>query len=438
VLLFEAGRIIAIDATCGPRLEPDRHVAFFIDTLSSKLTDSTRRTLRIMAEQPKASEFLKQISPRRIAPPAIDNKIGVADMIDQAFSSYNAGRLREVCQVFTRKMLTDDCTVGLTLSGALTPAGLGVSCLIPLIRAGFIDWMVSTGANLYHDTHYALDLPLHQSRPDVNDFVLRENSIIRIYDIVFDYQTLLDTDKFYRELISSEAFARTMSTAEFHYEVGRYLHARDQELGRGSSSILAAAYEAGMPIYTSSPGDSSIGMNLAALELAGGKLRIDPLLDVNETAAIVYEAKKNDGTSGVLILGGGSPKNFILQTEPQIQEVLGLEESGHDYFLQITDARPDTGGLSGATASEAMTWGKVVPEQLPDSVTCYTDSTIALPLLTSYAFSRVEPRKLKRLFDKREAMYEALRSAYENHLKSGDETGTASRTPSKSAKHPHK
>jgi deoxyhypusine synthase len=438
VLLFEAGRIIAIDATCGPRLEPDRHVAFFIDTLSSKLTDSTRRTLRIMAEQPKASEFLKQISPRRIAPPAIDNKIGVADMIDQAFSSYNAGRLREVCQVFTRKMLTDDCTVGLTLSGALTPAGLGVSCLIPLIRAGFIDWMVSTGANLYHDTHYALDLPLHQSRPDVNDFVLRENSIIRIYDIVFDYQTLLDTDKFYRELISSEAFARTMSTAEFHYEVGRYLHARDQELGRGSSSILAAAYEAGMPIYTSSPGDSSIGMNLAALELAGGKLRIDPLLDVNETAAIVYEAKKNDGTSGVLILGGGSPKNFILQTEPQIQEVLGLEESGHDYFLQITDARPDTGGLSGATASEAMTWGKVVPEQLPDSVTCYTDSTIALPLLTSYAFSRVEPRKLKRLFDKREAMYEALRTAYENHLKSGDETGTASRTPSKSAKHPHK
>jgi deoxyhypusine synthase len=391
-----------------------------------------------MAKQPKASKFLKQISPRRIAPPAIDAKLGVADMIDEAFSSYNAGRLREVCQVFSRKMLTADCTVGLTLSGALTPAGLGVSCLIPLIRAGFIDWMVSTGANLYHDTHYALDLPLHQSRPDVNDFVLRENSIIRIYDIVFDYQTLLDTDKFYRELIVSDAFAKTMSTAEFHYEVGRYLHARDEKLGRGSSSILAAAYECGMPIYTSSPGDSSIGMNLAAHELAGGMLRIDPLLDVNETAAIVYEAKKKGGTSGVLILGGGSPKNFILQTEPQIQEVLGLDESGHDYFLQITDARPDTGGLSGATASEAMTWGKVVPEQLPDSVTCYTDSTIALPLLTSYAFSRVKPRKLKRLYDRREAMYGSLKKAYEKHLKSGEETGTASRKPSKASKHPHK
>ena len=369
-----------------------------------------------MAKQPKASKFLKQISPRRIAPPAIDGKIGVADMIDEAFSSYNAGRLREVCQVFTRKMLTADCTVGLTLSGALTPAGLGVSCLIPLIRAGFIDWMVSTGANLYHDTHYALDLPLHQSRPDVNDFVLRENSIIRIYDIVFDYQTLLDTDKFYRELITSDAFARTMSTAEFHYEVGRYLHARDEKLGRGSSSILAAAYEAGMPIYTSSPGDSSIGMNLAAHELAGGKLRIDPLLDVNETAAIVYEAKKKGGTSGVLILGGGSPKNFILQTEPQIQEVLGLEESGHDYFLQITDARPDTGGLSGATPAEAVSWGKVDPDKLPDSVVCYTDSTIALPLMTAYVLSRVEPRPLKRLYDQRDAILETVKSKY---LKTG-------------------
>ncbi len=146
-----------------------------------------------------------------------------------------------------------------------------------------------------------------------------------------------------------------------------------------------------MPIYTSIPGDSSIGMNLAALTFLDSKLQIDALRDVNETASIVYKAKRNDGKSGVLILGGGSPKNFILQTEPQIQEVLGLAEAGHDYFLQITDARPDTGGLSGATATEAMTWGKVDPEKLPDSVTCYTDSTIALPLLTAYALARRSP-----------------------------------------------
>ncbi len=192
-----------------------------------------------------------------------------------------------------------------------------------------------------------------------------------------------------------------MGTAEFHHQVGRYLHGRARELGRPSPSLLAAAFEADVPIYTSSPGDSSIGMNLAALSLQGGKLQIDTLRDVNETAAIVYAAKRDGGKSGVLILGGGSPKNFILQTEPQIQEVLGLAESGHDYFLQITDARPDTGGLSGATASEAMTWGKVDPDTLPDSVTCYTDSTIALPLLTAYALARHAPRPLRRLYRRR-------------------------------------
>src|SRR5262249_22740862 len=155
-------------------------------------------------------------------------------------------------------------------------------------------------------------------------------------------------------------------------------------------SFVAAAYRCGVPIFTSSPGDSSIGMNLAALQLEGSALKIDPLRDVNQSAAIVYEAKQH-GASGVWGLGGGSPENFILQTEPQIQEVLGLEESGHDYFLQVTDARPDTGGLSGATPSEAMTWGKVDPDTLPDTVTCYIDSTVALPLMTAFSLAKRKP-----------------------------------------------
>jgi deoxyhypusine synthase len=363
--------------------------------------------------------YLQTISQHRIDPPEVGGNEPVADLIDHTFSSYNAGRLRELCWVFTRRFLEPDCTVGLTLSGALTPAGLGISCLIPLIKAGFIDWIVSTGANLYHDTHHALDLPLYQSRPNLDDRALRQHHVIRIYDIVFDYATLLDTDRFYRELIRDDAFARPMGTAEFHHEVGRYLHGRAQALGHPSPSLLAAAFEADVPIYTSSPGDSSIGMNLAALTLEGGKLQIDTLRDVNETAAIVHAAKREGGRSGVLILGGGSPKNFILQTEPQIQEVLGLAESGHDYFLQVTDARPDTGGLSGATASEAMTWGKVDPSTLPDSVTCYTDTTIALPLLTAYARARHAPRPLRRLYLRRVTDYERLAREYESKRAGG-------------------
>jgi len=356
-----------------------------------------------------APKFLHTISHKRIDPPPLTGETPLPQVLEESFLSYNAGRLREACRLFATKMLADDSTVGLSLSGALTPAGLGISCLVPLIEAGFIDWIVSTGANLYHDTHFALGMDMHQSRPGLDDLKLREHQVIRIYDIVFDYENLLGTDRFYRTLCRGDAFQRTMGTAEFHYLVGQYLAAREE--GQKKRSLLAAAYRCGVPIFTSSPGDSSIGMNLAALQLEGSSLRIDPLRDVNQSAALVYDAKKT-GRSAVFILGGGSPKNFMLQTEPQIQEVLGLKESGHDYFLQVTDARPDTGGLSGATPQEAMTWGKVDPEQLPDTVTCYVDSTVFLPLLTVYALARRTPRPLRRLMDRLDEVTSELERAY--------------------------
>jgi deoxyhypusine synthase len=302
--------------------------------------------------------------------------------------------------------------VGLALSGALTPAGLGMSCLVPLIEAGFLDWVISTGANLYHDTHYALGMDLYQAGPALPDVELRENQVIRIYDIVFDYENLLGTDRFFRTLCRGEAFQQTFGTAEFHNLVGKYLVEREEQTGVNGKSLIATAHRCGVPIFTSSPGDSSIGMNLAALQLEGSKLRIDPLRDVNQTAALVWDAKATGGASGVFILGGGSPKNFMLQTEPQIQEVLGLIEAGHDYFLQCTDARPDTGGLSGATPSEAMTWGKVDPDKLPGTVTCYLDSTVALPLITAYALTRATPRPLKRLMDRLPALTARLEARY--------------------------
>ena len=357
-------------------------------------------------------DLLHTISQGRIEPRPVLATTSVTELVENAFLSYNAGRLREACRLFTKKMLEPDTVVGVSLSGALTPAGLGASCLVPLVRAGFIDWIISTGANLYHETHFALGLELFQSRPGLDDRVLRQNQIIRIYDIVFDYRTLLDTDTFFRQMIRGAPFQRTMSSAEFHDLAGRYVAERERSLGHEPQSLLAVAHQLGVPIYTSSPGDSSIGMNIAAVQLEGGELRIDPSLDVNETAAIVYDAKRRGGSSAVVIFGGGSPKNFLLQTEPQIQEVLGLAESGHDYFLQCTDARPDTGGLSGATPGEAVTWGKLDPDKLPDSVTCYTDSTIALPILTAYALANHAPRPPRRLADRRAELLASLCESY--------------------------
>ncbi len=348
----------------------------------------------------------------RLNPLGVGKDISAADLIDQVMLAYNGGRLREAAQLLARKMLPDDGFIGMSLTGALTPAGLGKSCLIPLMKAGFVDWIISTGANLYHDLHFGLDMKLHSGSPFLDDVQLHQEGVIRIYDVLFDYNVLLDTDAFVREVIQGQEFQRPMGTDEFHYLLGKYVAARGKKLGLKDSSMLATAYECGIPIFTSSPGDSSIGMNVAAMAMRGSLLLPDVNRDVNQTAALVYHAKSTGHTSSVWILGGGSPKNFMLQTEPQIQEVLGIEEKGHDYFLQITDARPDTGGLSGATPAEAVSWGKVDPDKLPDSVVCYTDSTIALPLLTAYVLSRVKPRKLKRLYDHRDAILEVVKQKY--------------------------
>jgi deoxyhypusine synthase len=346
----------------------------------------------------KPSKFL---SGKRIDPKPIHEKIKITELVDEVFVAYNAARLREACHLYSKRMLDEDVTVGITLSGALAPAGMGISTFIPLVERGFVDWMVSTGANLYHDTHFGIGLDLHRGDPQISDVLLRREGVVRIYDIFFDYHVLLSTDQFFREVIKSPEFQREMSSAEFHYLIGKYVNEREKVLGLKRKSLLATAYRCGVPIYTSSPGDSSIGMNVAAKALEGNKLKIDVSADVNETAAIVLGAKRSHGKSAVFICGGGSPKNFMLQTEPQLQEVLGIAEKGHDYFLQITDARPDTGGLSGATPSEAVSWGKVDPNQLPGTVVCYCDSTIAVPLIATYAITTRKPRKLRRLYDRR-------------------------------------
>jgi deoxyhypusine synthase len=360
----------------------------------------------------------KYLSGPRILPKGIHGKEKLADLIDEKFLAYNSARLREGCRLFVEKMLEPDVTIGMSFAGALTPAGLGCSCIVPLIKAGFVDWIVATGANLYHDLHFALNYPLYVGRHNLDDVDLRANDIVRIYDVLVGYSDcLMATDEILRKILAQPEFQKEMGTAELHYLLGRYAAEWERKAGLKDVSVLAAAYRAGVPCFTSSPGDSTIGMNIADVELRGSKLRINPSIDVNESTAYVLAAKRSGGKSAVVLWGGGSPKNFMLQTEPQIQEVLRIKEYGQDYFFQVTDARPDTGGLSGATPSEAVSWGKVDPAALPDAVVCYTDTTIAMPLFTHYALSRHKPRKLKRLYDRREQVVKALRREYFLHNK---------------------
>ena len=189
----------------------------------------------------------------RLNPLGVGRDIAAADLIDEVFLAYNGGRLREACHLLTRKMLPQDGFVGLSLTGALTPAGLGKSCLIPLMKAGFIDWIVSTGANLYHDLHFGLDMRLHSGSPFLDDVELHREGVIRIYDVLFDYNVLLDTDAFVREVIQGPEFQRPMGTDEFHYLLGKYVAARGKKLGLKDSSVLATAYECGIPSSRAAP-----------------------------------------------------------------------------------------------------------------------------------------------------------------------------------------
>jgi deoxyhypusine synthase len=360
----------------------------------------------------------KYLSGQRILPKNLTGKEKLTAIVDDTFLAYNSARLKEGCQLFVEKMLGPDVTVGMSLSGALTPAGLGCSSLVPLIKAGFVDWIVSTGANLYHDLHFALNYPVRAGSFKMDDTELRDNDIVRVYDVLIGYSDcLMATDEILRKILVQREFQKEMGTAELHYLLGKYAAEWERKAHIKDASVLAAAYRAGVPCYTSSPGDSTIGMNVAGVELRGNRLRLNPSIDVNETTAFVLAAKRAGGKSAVVLWGGGSPKNFMLQTEPQIQEVLRIKEYGQDYFLQVTDARPDTGGLSGATPSEAVSWGKVDPERLPDAVVCYTDTTIAMPILTHYALAKHKPRKSKRLYDQRGKMIQALTKEYFHHNK---------------------
>jgi deoxyhypusine synthase len=269
-----------------------------------------------------------------------------------------------------------------------------------------VDFVISTGANLYHDLHYALNFTLRRGSPFLDDRVLYEQGVIRIYDVLFPAKVLLDTDTFIREFLVESGLEGAVSSAQFHFALGEHL--RNVRPGCEDYSVVASAAKFGVPIYTSSPGDSSIGMNIAFHELINdGTLTIDPSRDVNEICAFILQGEKN----GCVILGGGSPKNFYLQGQPTLWEVYGIAKGGNDYFIQITTDQVVWGGLSGATPSEAVSWGKVNPGVLPDTVVTYVDSTIAFPLFCEYAVGHKNGRrKRKNLVHRREELVSALRS----------------------------
>jgi len=338
-----------------------------------------------------------------IDPLQLGGNENIADLIDHVYarSGFNGRRLAEAAQLYSR-MLNDGATVALTISGAMTPIGMS-GVIISLMERGFVDSIVSTGANLYHDMHRPYDQPMVQGHWDVDDNKLADTGIARIYDVfIQDEDTLMATDQVILDALKSFEPDEQFSTAQLHYHLGKRI---EDDAPHPERSFVAAAARLGVPIHTSSPGDSSLGMNLVIPQMFDRPVMLNPILDVIETTAIVADAEKN----GVVEIGGGSPKNFYLQTQPTIKQILRDEtRGGHDYFIQLTTDSPQWGGLSGATPSEARSWGKV-KDAFINNVVVYSCASLTFPLLAQYVLIRNKPREPRNIYARLQDMVEDLR-----------------------------
>lgn len=345
---------------------------------------------------------------RDVHPVGITGKETPVDIIDRMFPAYVGRQERTAFELMRRSSQDDTCTF-LTMSGAMTPAGLHQSCIIPLIERGLIDCITTTGANLYHDAHRVIGHRIREIDPNGGDLQYRLARIIRIYDLGFHEDVLLQTDKLFSQLMLGPDYQKKMTTTELHWLLGRDIAKIEEAIGVKTPSLISTAYRAGVPIFSGAVQDGSIFLNIVKLKRLYGadfKLEIDVNDDVFEMGAMQHHCfstlKKK---MAIWILGGGVPKNYTLQGEPLLDQILGVPTHGFDFDLQFCVDPVDNGALSSCPAGEGHTWGKVSAESVQyGSMYVHADVTAVFPWLTYALLSdaRVH-KKPRRLFDARGA-----------------------------------
>jgi deoxyhypusine synthase len=323
---------------------------------------------------------------REVRPTAITGKERPHDLLANAFPAY-VGRQERTAYELMRRSVTENAAVFLTLSGAMTPAGLHQSCLIPLIERGLVDCITTTGANLYHDAHRVIGHNIREIDPNAGDVLLRLSRIIRIYDLGFSEKTLLETDRLFSAILQKPEYQRRMTTPELHYLLGRDMFALERALKVERPSLLSTAYKYGVPIFVGAVQDGSIFLNVVKLKRLLGesfKLEIDVNEDVFAMGAVQYHCFGTLKRSmAIWILGGGVPKNYTLQGEPLLDQILGVPTQGFDIDVQFCVDPVDNGALSSCPAGEGHTWGKVSAESAErGSVYVHADVTAVFPWLT--------------------------------------------------------
>ena len=348
-------------------------------------------------------------SGNKIDPPEISANMTISDLIDVfGKTGYNARRLAEAAEIMI-KMMESDATVCLTIAGAMTPIGFG-KIISTMIENGFIDWIVTTGANVYHDLHFAYDLPVRQGHFDVDDDTLYSKQIVRIYDVyIKEIGTLQAQDiimqKDIQDIYKKNKNMENGSTADLSYLIGK---AASEKSKYSEKSFMVSAYKSDVPVYIPALSDSSIGLNMLPL-LLNEKISINVIQDIAESAAILWKSDK----SGGIELGGGVPKNFFQQTGPALYQILKIKEGGHDFIVQLTDARPDTGGLSGATLQEGKSWGKIKTSHR-GNVVVYGDSSVYFPILCAHLLTKCKPRNKKRIYRNKNKWVEEMKRNFNN------------------------
>jgi len=363
---------------------------------------------------------------RPVDPPALTGQESPRALLEGFFPAYVGRGLREAHRLM-RTSIEEDHAVFATLSGAMTPAGMHQSCVIPMVERGFIQCLTTTGANLYHDLHRTLGHLIHEVNPAGDDGAYRRSRIIRIYDLGFDEDVLLDTDRFFCELLKTKPFQRAMTTPELHFEIGRVVAGIEDEKRLPRPSLLATCFRHGVPIFVGAPQDGSIYLNVVKLEREDPerfKFRLDVARDVYSMAALQHWARNGArtnaksraaaGQASVWIFGGGVPKNYTLQGEPLLSQILGVDARGFDVDVQICVDVSDNGALSSCSAGEGHTWGKTSIECVESrSVYLRNDVTVALPVLTQALLSDKRLRRpQRRLYDRLPQAIAALDAAW--------------------------
>lgn len=366
---------------------------------------------------------------RDVHPVGITGKERPVDIIENMFPAY-VGRQERTAFGLMQRSSREDCCTFLTMSGAMTPAGLHQSCLIPLIERGLVDCLTTTGANLYHDAHRLIGHRIREIDPNAGDLQYRLARIIRIYDLGFREETLLETDKLFSALLLEKEFQKKMTTPELHYLLGKKMFEIEEALGVKQPSLLSTCYKYGVPIFVGAVQDGSIFLNLVKLRRLYGdkfKCEIDVNDDVFEMGAMQYHCFGTlEKKMAIWILGGGVPKNYTLQGEPLLDQILGVPTHGFDFDLQFCVDPVDNGALSSCPAGEGHTWGKVSAESVQyGSMYVHCDVTAVFPWLTYALLSdaRVH-KKPRRLYDARKAAVSNLQKEIDKRRKKLLETVT--------------